>query len=118
MEAARQLLPAHLAAVDLLKVTRLVMECCFRAQTGFFNEIHAWWTIHIIGVALVVDRRMSTTGLSSTLVCARRLTSTTRLWWMKNSSAAAAGDFLPNGLWAALAGSTVTKLFTTVTTAL
>jgi hypothetical protein len=102
----------------LLEVTRLVVECSLHAEARLFNEIDAWRTVYIVGMALVVDRRMSTAGLPLALVRARRLTRTTRLWWMKNSSAAVARYLLPDGYGTALTSTTMAKLFAIMRTAL
>lgn len=118
MKATRQLLPTHLAAVHLLKVTWLVVECCLAANTQTCRQVRTGRAFHIVRMTLMDDRRMTAAGLALALTCTRRLTSTTRLWRVKNRFATIAANFLPYGLGTARTSSTMAKLFAIMRTAL
>lgn len=115
---AFQLLLAELAAVRLLKMTRLALELLPTTGTPLLNQEGALGTLHFVRVAVVLDRRMAACWNPMTVESTFRQKSTARLWWLQGGSPAVTAYVVEYCLWAASTRTAMTYLLASMATTL
>jgi hypothetical protein len=110
VNATFQFLPTRESASDFGEPTGLILQGLFAADALLFDQKRTLWTRLAVFVALVLDLRMVTCSLPSTVESAFRRSSTTGLWWLENGFAACAADFGEDSFEAAMTRTFVAQL--------
>jgi hypothetical protein len=103
--------------VYLLEMARFVVKVGLTTNAPLLDQINTRGAAHVVRVALMVNRRMTTGGSACAFVRASRWTCTARLRRVQNCRTAVAANLFPNCFRTALASSTVAELLAKVATA-
>ena len=118
MNSALELLPTRQTTPALLEPAGLVLQHFLAADAGLLHQEGALGAGCVVGVTLVLHRRMATWAGSRAEEPALWRPRPAGLGWLKNGPPAGAADLVEDGLRARHAGPLVAKLLARVLAAL